>query len=388
MSDVRRFKAGPWPGLVVLALLAAIGAVVVWAAYSGQLAEDPEPTPPLTVAVEKIAPQPSYAVRRTFVGRVEARRESRVGFELAGTVNAVEVDEGDRVEADAALVRLDTARLAADRRAAVAARREAEADVWLAERAYRRRLEAGEPAFSQAAVDEARTMLDRARARVAQTTARLQRIDVDLEKSELRAPFAGVVTERRVDEGDVVPAGAAALVLLERRAPEVRIGLAGAAAKRVAAGDTARLDIGGESFEAEVRAVVPTRDLRARTVDALYRLDAGWDRLNAGDLARLGTTETIAERGAWVPISALSEGIRGMFALFVAVPAAEGDGGHLVARREVEVLHQTADRAFVRGGLAADALVVTAGVHKLAPGMAVRLERRERAARSRAVPEG
>ena len=50
-------------------------------------------------------------------------------------------------------------------------------------------------------------------------------------------------------------------------------------------------------------------------------------------------------------------------------PAA--DGGQRVARRDVEVLHATTDRVFVRGALAAGERVIADGVHRVVPGQRV-----------------
>ena len=45
------------------------------------------------------------------MGRVEAKRQSRVGFELSGLVTELLADEGERVAPGQVIGRLDTARL-------------------------------------------------------------------------------------------------------------------------------------------------------------------------------------------------------------------------------------------------------------------------------------
>jgi len=52
----------------------------------------------LPVATLRVQPQPAYEARRLFVGRVEPRCESAVGFELGGLLQALGVDEGDDVQ--------------------------------------------------------------------------------------------------------------------------------------------------------------------------------------------------------------------------------------------------------------------------------------------------
>ncbi len=53
----------------------------------------------LVVPVAPVVMSDTLTVRRRFVGVVEARRESRLGFELGGQVAQVMVDEGDTVRA-------------------------------------------------------------------------------------------------------------------------------------------------------------------------------------------------------------------------------------------------------------------------------------------------
>ncbi|RMF11472.1 MAG: biotin/lipoyl-binding protein, partial [Alphaproteobacteria bacterium] len=113
--------------------------------------------PALPVAAMKARLVSGYEVRREFVGRVEARRESRVGFELGGLVTAVLAEEGDHLEPGQIIARLDTARLKAQRKQLFGRRAELRANIELA-RATRIRQEqlAQKGHSSQQRYDEAR----------------------------------------------------------------------------------------------------------------------------------------------------------------------------------------------------------------------------------------
>ena len=63
--------------------------------------------------------------------------------------------------------------------------------------------------------------------------------------------------------------------------------------------------------------------------------------------------------------------MRGLWAVYVA-DAADGETA-VLERRELEVLHQEADRVFVRGTLADGERVVVGGRHRLVPGQRVRV---------------
>ena len=82
------------------AVLAVVGgglAAIAWASEPYGLAMSAG-APPLSVLVEPAELRAGYTVAREFIGTVEARRESRVGFEIGGQVSAVLFDEGDLVE--------------------------------------------------------------------------------------------------------------------------------------------------------------------------------------------------------------------------------------------------------------------------------------------------
>jgi hypothetical protein len=85
-------------------------------------------------------------------------------------------------------------------------------------------------------------------------------------------------------------------------------------------------------------------------------------------LGRLTLTRSVSGEGAWLPRAALSEGVRGLWTVFLVVARPEG----LFTRREaVELLHAETDRVFVRGAFPTGAKVVLSGSHRLADGQAV-----------------
>jgi hypothetical protein len=119
---------------------------------------------------------------------------------------------------------------------------------------------------------------------------------------------------------------------------------------------------------AVLRAVSPDVDPATRTRSLL--LDIAPDApLAMGEVVRLALSRPVADRGAWVPLGALQEGERGLWALYLAAP--DGQGGHVARREAVEALHVEAGRVFVRGAFADGALLVTEGVNRLTQGQRV-----------------
>ncbi|MEM7588038.1 MAG: efflux RND transporter periplasmic adaptor subunit [Acidobacteriota bacterium] len=374
-----------WTHPVWIAPLAVIAGLALLAAIGRESrAQDEEPSRRLRVATQVVERVPTYEVARSFVGRIEAARSSDLGFELAGLVDRVWVEEGDVVEAGQRLASLDRQRLRSRRNELEASLEQARAGSELAQATYDRVAEAAElDAVADQEYDEARLSLRTREATVRQLEAQIESVDVELEKSILQAPYAAVVAARWVDEGEVLPAGQAVLRLLEANRLEARIGVTPEQAAKLSPGDPATLTVRDRQLTARVKAVLPEREVRTRTVSVLLTLEddaesssanlTGSGPARSGDLAELVLSQPVAEAGFWLPSSALSEGVRGLWSCYV-VELDEADGGFRVARRDVEVLHTETDRVFVRGTLQAGDQLVTAGVHRLVPGQRVEVE--------------
>ena len=332
----------------------------------------------LLVDVATAVPVSSYRIERDFVGRVEATRQSQVGFELGGELKLVAVDEGDEVVAGQSLAVLDTARLEARLAEAEAALEQAISARDLAERNHERVAQAGrDGAIAGQELDIALEAANSARAGVSAAAARVNSVKVDLGKSRLLAPYDAIVIARRADEGNIVAAGSPVLHLQERVAPEVRIGVAGEVAASIAAGDVRTLTIGGREFRAGVRAVLPVRDPATQTVDVILSLP-GSSGVVPGDLAVLRADQLVDEEGFWLPTNALAEGSRGLWTANVVQPLeaseiASNGATHFVEPRAVEVLHKKGSNVFVRGALSAGDEFVTTGTQRIVPYQQVRV---------------
>ncbi len=356
-------------GALATGILTATGTALVGWARATPSSVDPAPRP-LTVATLLAEEAPSYTTHRELVGRVEARRRSQLGFELPGRVVRMAVEEGDHIAAGATLARLDTERLEARREELRADRARAEAELELARRTLERVIEARElDAVSSQARDEAELGVRARSAAARRARAGLEALEVDLGKSVLRAPFDAVVVRRTIDEGTVLSAGTAVVELLESRAPEARFAVAGPLVDQLAVGQAHRLRIGEQHTEATVRALLPVREQGTRTVDAIFRLETELGAVRPGDLARLDLERRFDTPGFWVPMTALTESARGLWAVYVAENADNGEA--TLARRQLELLHQEAHRVFVRGALQSGDRVVISGLHRLTPGQRV-----------------
>ncbi|MEM1426216.1 MAG: efflux RND transporter periplasmic adaptor subunit, partial [Cyanobacteria bacterium P01_H01_bin.130] len=208
-------------------------------------------------------------------------------------------------------------------------------------------------------------------ARLEQTRAAIAAIDIDLSKTVLQAPYSGQVSDRLIDEGTVVSGGQGIVQLIEGGTLEARIGVPVDLAERLSVGSSQSLTVGGRSLSATVSTVLPQLEGESRTATVVLRLPSN-KNLRIGQTARLEIMESQAQDGFWVPATALVPRERGLWSVY-GLGSSSGDAFEVV-RRDVEVLHDSGDRLFVRGTLQPGDRIVASGAHRIVPGQLVVIE--------------
>ncbi len=325
--------------------------------------------------------QSSLEVEDRLVGRVTSTRRSDLGFERGGRIESVRVDSGDRVKMSDELAALDVRQLVAQRdetearlAASRADLRRIRAQLALATATRRRQAdlfargvaaaqEHDEAVFGEQALV---AQIGAAEATIGATQAALASVVVSIDLAKLTAPFDGVVTRRLADEGSIVGAGMPVLSLIDDRR-EVRVGVPVGKRNQLEIGSPYWIDIEGQGIEGVLGRVVATIDPATRTIEAIFDLPSDSDVVD-GAVARLSLRTRLDQPGFWMPTTALTEGRRGLWAVFVLVPA--GDR-HRVERRDVQLLHVQAERVYVRGALEGGERVAVSGLERVVPGQRV-----------------
>lgn len=377
-------------GAIALSVVAVTsGFAVNWHTTSGWLPDADAANPALvadpvapvvapvaTIRVEKLD---AYTVHRPFLGRLEPQQRTELGFERAGRIDAVEVDEGDRVIAGAVLAYMDTARLSAreaELNAAVAA---TAANLALAKKNLARfKRMVRTDAASKQRLDDAAARAATLTAELALAKARVASNRVELAKSKLLAPFTGLVVRRHYDRGQVVATGQPVVTLIDDAMLEGRVGLAGPSLRDVRPGQSYSAEVNGERVTATVKALLTDRDVSRRTVDVLLSFSELPPSARPGDSMTLSLTATLAQPGFWIPLDAAAEAEHGLWSVLVVesngrLSGTEEDGlkrGALV-RRLVDIHAIEPNRLFVNGAVNDGDLVVRAGLHRVTPGQVV-----------------
>ena len=276
-------------GLVIGAALAGGAAFVLWPqAEAPVVAAAPAPSgtaTPAPAATSSNTPAPGDAVLSAS-GYVTARRIATVSAEIIGKMQDVLVEEGSVVEAGQIVARLDPTLAELDRDVAAADRDGAKADKTNADATLKRLESVGRgTVVSEADLLDARAAAATAAARLNSAEARLARAEALLAKYEIRAPFAGVVTSKDAQPGEIVSPSAAGggstrtgiCTVVDMTSLEIEVEVSESFISRVVPGQTVRaaLDAYPEwEIPAKVVAIIPTANRAQATVKVRIGIEA------------------------------------------------------------------------------------------------------------------
>jgi len=357
----------------VASAVSAMGAACLLAMCAGASAVAQDVSrPALPVSVETVTHLERAEVDETFAGVITARRESLLGFESGGRIAQVNVDLGDRVAEGDVLAALDLRTIDAEVAASEASVDEARANLVLARATAGRQADLVDRGHvSQQAFDEVQANVDAGVARVLASEARLEFLRARRELAVLIAPYAGVITARRMDEGTVAGPGVPVVELVEADVLEMRVGLPVRRARALSHSSTYVLSVGGRDVDAVFRASTDVVDRATQTVAVVFDI-ADTRHISAGEVARVALPVEIEADGFWAPMTALSEGRRGLWTVFALVSPDDEPNVFRVEPRIVEVLYTEADRVFVRGSVRDGEQIVIEGLDRIVPGQRVR----------------
>jgi RND family efflux transporter MFP subunit len=304
-------------------------------------------------------------------------RDGAVASRVSGTVARIDVLAGAGVGQGDLLVELDTELLQILLVQANAKMAEAQAAIATAELRVTRtkivfdRVNAlrESSAFSQGRFDEAEADMLEARSQLAEVRARQKSIEAQvaqaryqLERSQIAAPFAGVVIEISTIAGAFIQAGTPVVRLLDTASFEVEASVPARLVAGLQVGQRMRASFEtGEEIDVEVRAILPVENTSTRTRSVRFSTRGLGDVLNTA-VGQSVTVQIPAGRARdvmSVPKDALVQGRAG-WSVFVAE---EGKA----QPRTVEIGMAVGDRFEVLSGLNAGDMVVVRGNERLRP---------------------
>jgi RND family efflux transporter MFP subunit len=319
----------PWIAGVAALVLVLLGGGAWWM-FGGQRFD--------VQAATAIAPTASggdTAVLQA-TGYVTARRQATVSAQITGTLLEVPIEEGEHVDKDQVLARLDDtaqkaalAQAQAQQQAAQATLAQFSAQLAQARRDLKRQQDMiGRHLTSQQALEIAQTQVatvgaqfEAQRKQIALTVATVKSAQVQLDYCTVRAPFAGVIIAKNAQVGEIVSPFSAGGgftrtgvgTLVDMDSLEIDVDVNEAYINRVQPKQPAQAVLDaypGWTIPAHVIAVIPTADRSKATVKVRIGLDQKDGRVLPDMGARVSFLEEAKQsaaplKGVLVPASSI-----------------------------------------------------------------------------------
>jgi membrane fusion protein (multidrug efflux system) len=311
---------------------------------------------PDTVRTEGFVAEPIRLTDRIFTtGTLRANESVELTAEVSGKIERISFQEGDRVARGQLLVAFDTEDLQAER------------DQLQAElRVARRRAEREEKLLERGGVSEQDYEETASQVQVLQ--ARIDRVEAQIEKHRIRAPFSGTVGLRDVSPGSYVSPGQRVAALRDVSPIKMDFSVPARYGRRLQAGDRIRFNVEGSerTYRAEVYAIEPGVREETRAVQIRARASNRDRALRPGAFAEVEVIFEELDDALVVPsIAVLPEA--GRQRVFLA------DDGTAEART-VQTGIRTDSMVQITSGVQAQDTVLVSALQSLRPGASVAID--------------
>jgi membrane fusion protein, multidrug efflux system len=304
-------------------------------------------TPGAVEALEStVAERVSTPVERKLDGIIEAVNQGTVAAQTSGRVTAILYDVNDFVPAGEVVVRLRATEQRAGLLQAEAALREATAREAEAQTRYQRMAEMYDrKVVPKATLDEVAVSRDAAVARLAAARAALESAKEGVAYTEVRAPYAGIVTKRLVEIGETVSPGTPLMSGLSLQYLRVNVEVPQSIVAQVRRIKQGAVYVDGRRIEASKVMVFPQASSPSSTFRARLELPENAADLYPGMFVKVGFITGQAER-LLVPMRSIIERSE-VTAVYVL------DASGRTSMRQVRIGERFDDRVEILSGLAA-----------------------------------
>ncbi len=286
-------------------------------------------------------------------GQIESLHQIELRPDVSGRVVELLFREGTRVDSGAALLRIDDAELKAE-----VARAAADRD--LARQSLER--------MRQLVTDRAAAPadLERAEASFRVSEATLSLLEIRLQRTTVRAPFGGVIGQRRVSVGDYVTNQTPLLTLQTVSPQRVTFTVPERYATVLRTGQDVSFQVAalpGRTFSAKVDFIDPSLTLPARSIVVKGLTSNSDGRLQAGMFVDVRLATAVRSGAIIVPEEAIAPSLSASYVWVVA----EGKA----SRRDVTLGVRSPGFVEIVDGLIAGEQVVVGGIERMVEGATV-----------------
>jgi membrane fusion protein, multidrug efflux system len=358
--DTLRFNLTMVFGLATIGLLSACGS---------EVKQHSDTVSYQTVVTETLKESDSYQHTQTYSGTIRSANTTGIGFELAGKLNQINVDSGDTVTQGQQLASLDTVLLHAELAQLSASLKQVEADITLAQSNLKRTIKLKQKNYvSEQQLDETEQQVASLLANQQRLQASLHATNLKLDKSTLLAPFSGEISQRHHNLGEVIALGSPVFTLIGHDQKLAYVGVPVDVAQQLTNGQAVNIAVAQQHYQGKIAGISAEVNPISRTVQLRISLPTGANAIN-GELAYLSLEQEIKAQGYWIPIDALTDGVRGLWNVYTLVSNTQEHSE--VQRRDVEIIYTNEQQAYIKGAITEGDIIITQGLHKLVVGQRV-----------------
>ena len=323
---------------------------------------------PLLVKAE-LPQKGSLAIYFNYKGTVSAWKTANIAPDASGRVGRILKKQGDKVAQGELLATLDMTSLELQQKQARAA-------VAVAETAFKNaRLNADRmqkmldnKAISPMQFENTKLALDAADTQLKSARATLDLVDYTAKNSYMKAPFAGIIAAKNMEEGDMINPmmgmGQSILILMDLSKVKVTVEAPAEEIELIRIGQTCRVGISsrpGEVFSGEVYSKNLAADPLSKTFKVEVKIDNPEMKIKAGVYADISIEYIRKENVYLLPLTALLAGDREVLI---------NDNG-IARKRAVTMGLKNGTRFEVAAGVRPDESVIVEGNYDLKDGTAV-----------------
>ncbi len=273
--------------------------------------------PPATVVVSSVQ-NGAITPRAEFIGTVYYEEVSDVSAEVSGSVDSVNIEEGQRVKKGDVLVKLNSDLLEKTLQATRASHEQVLSELENAKLHLERVEELHkEELIPEKTFDDARYGVKGLEKRAASLRADVERLEIEMSKKEVRAPFDGVVLKDHVDRGEWLAPGSPVATVAKDDVVDIIVDIPEDIVRKVKPGMKVPVHAGGRNITGKVFHTIPVGDVATRVFPVKIRIQNN-ESLIEGMEARVSLPVGQSKKALIIPRDALITKF-GMTVVFVVM---------------------------------------------------------------------
>lgn len=260
-------------------------------------------TAPTKVEVLEVRPSQTLDLS-TFSGSVQAINQAQIATRSMGSIEKIYVKAGQQVAKGALLIRISDSDLKAQKAQVQAQIAATQAQYNNVAKDYSRveiLFEKG--SATQKEMDDMNAHLSGAKASLEMAKQQLKSIETQLNYTNIRAPFSGVITKEYQSEGDLASPGRPILELVGTEGLKAVVQLPEFQAKKFTQGEAVKLTIGKEERQATVARVIPSGSYNGGQYAMELKIENSQGLIN-GQYVKMSALKANTER-MMIPVTAI-----------------------------------------------------------------------------------